>query len=430
MKVTKEQQEKNSVKLTITVDAETFEKGVQKAYLKNVKKIALPGFRKGKAPRKIIEQYYGTGVFFEDAVNFVCPEAYEEALKETGIEAVSRPEIDVVEIENGKDFVFTATVTTKPDVELGDYNAISVKKVTYRTTQKEIEAEIKKVQEQNARIIPIEDRAVKDGDLTVIDFEGFTDGVAFDGGKGTDYSLEIGSGAFIPGFEEQLVGAEIGKEVEVNVTFPKDYHSEELKGKKATFKVTVKEIKEKQLPEINDEFVKDVSEFDTLDEYKKDIKEKIAKSNEQRGRQETENNVIDEVLKIATVEIPECMIETQLENIARDFDYRLSMQGLNLAKYLEMTGSNIDAFKEQFKEQAEKQVKTSLVLEAVAKAEKVKATEKDIEAEMKKVAEGYNMELDKVKDLFKDEERKSLENEIITQKTVDLLVKSATKNKQ
>lgn len=429
MKVTKEQQEKNTVKLTITVDAETFEKGVQKAYLKNVKKIALPGFRKGKAPRKIIEQYYGAGVFFEDAVNFVCPEAYEEALKETGIDAVSRPEIDVVEIESGKDFVFTATVTTKPEVELGDYNALSVKKVTYRTTQKEIEAEIKKVQEQNARIIPVEDRAVKEGDLTVIDFEGFTDGVAFEGGKGTDYSLEIGSGAFIPGFEDQLVGAEIGKEVEVNVTFPKDYHSEDLKGKKAMFKVTVKEIKEKQLPEINDEFVKDVSEFDTLDDYKKDIKEKIAKSNEQRGRQETENNVIDEVLKIATVEIPECMIETQLENIARDFDYRLSMQGLNLAKYLEMTGSNIDAFKEQFKEQAEKQVKTSLVLEAVAKAENVKATEKDVEAEMKKVAESYNMELDKVKDLFKDEERKSLENEIITQKTVDLLVKSATKTK-
>lgn len=429
MKVTKEQQEKNSVKLTITVDAETFEKGVQKAYLKNVKKIALPGFRKGKAPRKIIEQYYGAGVFFEDAINFVCPEAYEEALKETGVEAVSRPEIDVVEIESGKDFVFTATVTTKPEVELGDYNAISVKKVTYRTTQKEIEAEIKKVQEQNARIIPVEDRAVKEGDLTVIDFEGFTDGVAFDGGKGTDYSLEIGSGAFIPGFEDQLVGAEIGKEVEVNVTFPKDYHSEDLKGKKAMFKVTVKEIKEKQLPEINDEFVKDVSEFDTLDDYKKDIKEKIAKSNEQRGRQETENNVIDEVLKIATVEIPDCMIDTQLENIARDFDYRLSMQGLNLAKYLEMTGSNIDAFKEQFKEQAEKQVKTSLVLEAVAKAENVKATEKDIEAEMKKVAESYNMELDKVKDLFKDEERKSLENEIITQKTVDLLVKNATKTK-
>lgn len=429
MKVTKEQQEKNSVKLTITVDAETFEKGVQKAYLKNVKKIALPGFRKGKAPRKIIEQYYGAGVFFEDAINFVCPEAYEEALKETGVEAVSRPEIDVVEIESGKDFVFTATVTTKPEVELGDYNAISVKKVTYRTTQKEIEAEIKKVQEQNARIIPVEDRAVKEGDLTVIDFEGFTDGVAFDGGKGADYSLEIGSGAFIPGFEDQLVGAEIGKEVEVNVTFPKDYHSEDLKGKKAMFKVTVKEIKEKQLPEINDDFVKDVSEFDTLDDYKKDIKEKIAKSNEQRGRQETENNVIDEVLKIATVEIPGCMIDTQLENIARDFDYRLSMQGLNLAKYLEMTGSNIDAFKEQFKEQAEKQVKTSLVLEAVAKAEKVKATEKDVEAEMKKVAESYNMELDKVKDLFKDEERKSLENEIITQKTVDLLVKNATKTK-
>lgn len=429
MKVTKEQQEKNIVKLTITVDAETFEKGVQKAYLKNVKSINLPGFRKGKAPRKIIEQYYGEGVFYEDAINFVCPEAYEEAVKEENLDVVSRPEIDVVEIGAGKDFVFSATVTVKPEVDLGDYKNINVKKVTYRTTQKDIEAEIKKAQEQNARIIPVEDREVKQGDLTVIDFEGFVDGVAFQGGKGEDYNLEIGSGAFIPGFEDQLVGAKIGEETQVNVTFPKEYHAEDLKGKDAMFKVTVKEIKEKQLPEINDEFVKDVSEFDTLDDYKKDIKEKLQKANEQKGKHDTENAVIDEMINVASVEIPECMIETQLENIARDFDYRLSMQGLNLQKYLEMTGSDINAFKEQFKEQAEKQVKISLVLEAVAKAEDVKVDEKDIEAEMKKMAESYNMELDKVKELFKAEELKSLENEIITQKTIDLLVKNATKTK-
>ncbi len=429
MKVTKELQEKNIVKLTITVDSETFEKGVQKAYLKNVKNINLPGFRKGKAPRKIIEQYYGEGVFYEDAINFVCPDAYEEAVKEENLEVVSRPEIDVVEIGKGVDFVFTATVTVKPEVTLGDYKALEVKKVTYRTTQKEIEGEIKKAQEQNARIVPVEDRDVKDGDLTVIDFEGFCDGVAFEGGKGENYSLEIGSGAFIPGFEEQLVGAKIGVETQVNVTFPKEYHAEDLKGKDAMFKVTVKEIKEKQLPEINDDFVKDVSEFDTLDDYKKDIKEKLQKANEQKGKQETENAVIDEVVKISTVEIPDCMIDTQLDNIANDFNYRLSMQGLNLEQYLQMTGSNLDGFKEQFKEQAEKQVRTSLVLEAVAKAEDVKADEKDIEEEMNKIAESYKMELEKVKELFKNEELKSLENEIITTKTVDLLVKSATKTK-
>ncbi|MBE7038647.1 MAG: trigger factor [Ruminococcaceae bacterium] len=429
MKVTKEQQEKNIVKLTITVDAETFEKGVQKAYLKNVKSINLPGFRKGKAPRKIIEQYYGEGVFYEDAINFVCPDAYEEAVKEENLDVVSRPEIDVVEIGGGKDFVFSAVVTLKPEVELGAYKDISVKKVTYRTTQKDIEAEIKKAQEQNARIVPVEDREVKQGDLTVIDFEGFVGKKAFEGGKGENYNLEIGSGAFIPGFEDQLVGAKIGEETQVNVTFPKDYHAEDLKGKKAMFKVTVKEIKEKQLPEINDDFVKDVSEFDTLDDYKKDIKEKLQKANEQKGKQETENLVIDEIIKVAKVDVPDCMIETQLENIARDFDYRLSMQGMNLQKYLELTGSDINAFKEQFKEQAEKQVRISLVLEAVSKEEKVKVAQKDIDAEMQKMADNYKMELDKVKELFKEEELKSLENEILTQKTVELLVKNATKTK-
>ena len=429
MKVTKEQQEKNIVKLTITVDAETFEKGVQKAYLKNVKSINLPGFRKGKAPRKIIEQYYGEGVFYEDAINFVCPDAYEEAVKEENLDVVSRPEIDVVEIGGGKDFVFSAVVTLKPEVELGAYKDISVKKVTYRTTQKDIDAEIKKAQEQNARIVPVEDREVKQGDLTVIDFEGFVGKKAFEGGKGENYNLEIGSGAFIPGFEDQLVGAKIGEETEVNVTFPKEYHAEDLKGKKAMFKVTVKEIKEKQLPEIDDDFVKDISEFDTLEDYKKDIKEKLQKANEQKGKQETENLVIDEIIKVAKVDVPECMIETQLENIARDFDYRLSMQGMNLQKYLEMTGSDINAFKEQFKEQAEKQVRISLVLEAVSKEEKVKVAQKDIDAEMQKMADNYKMELDKVKELFREEDLKSLENEILTQKTVELLVKNATKTK-
>ena len=426
MRVTKKQLEKNVMKLTVSVDPDTFEKGVEKAYRKNVKHINLAGFWKGKAPRKIIEQYYGKGVFYEDAVNFVCQDTYPIALERSGIEPVDRPEIDVEKIgEEGANFVYTATVTVKPEVELGEYKGIEIEKVSYETTDADVDAEIEKARQQNARIISVDDREVKNGDLTVIDFEGFTDGKAFEGGKGTDYDLEIGSGAFIPGFEDQLVGAKIGEEVDVNVTFPEEYHSEELKGKPALFKVTVKEIKEKQLPEVNDDFVKDISEFDTLDEYKKDIKEKLTKANEDKAKAETENKVIEKLCETVTVDIPQCMIDSQLDSIAQDFDYRLQMQGLNLQKYLEMTGMTLEAFKEQFKEQAQNQVKTSLVLDAVAKAEKINATAKDVEAEMKKMAESYKMELDKVKKLFRDEDKKSLENEIITRKTVDFLVENS-----
>ncbi len=425
MKATKEQVEKNVVKLTITVDQETFENGVQKAYLKNVKHINIAGFRKGKAPRKIIEQYYGKEIFYEDAINFVCPKAYEQAVAELQISPVDRPEIDVEEIGDGKDFVFTATVTVKPEVKLGEYKGIKVDAVTYETTDEDVDAEVKKAQEQNCRIVPVEDRAVKQGDLTVIDFEGFVDGVAFEGGKGTDYNLEIGSGAFIPGFEDQLVGAEAGKEVEVNVTFPEEYHAEELKGKPAVFKVTVKEIKEKQYPELNDEFVKDVSEFDTLEEYKSDIREKLTKANEAKAKNELENKIIEQAVNAAEVDIPQVMIDSQLDNIARDFDYRLSAQGLNLQKYLEITGSTLDGFKEQFKEQAQTQVKTSLVLEEIAKAENLKASDEDVDAELEKMAKSYNMELEKIKSAFRDEDRLSLEGEIVTKKAVDFLVKNA-----
>ena len=426
MRVTKKQLEKNVMKLTVSVDNETFEKGIEKAYRKIVKQINLPGFRKGKAPRKVIEQYYGKAVFYEDAINFVCQDTYPIALERSGIDPVDAPEIDVEKIsDDGDTFVYTATVTVKPEVELGEYKGLEIEKVSYETKDEDVDAEIEKAQQQNARIITVEDREVKNGDLTVIDFEGFVDGTAFEGGKGTDYSLEIGSGTFIPGFEEQIVGAKLNEEIDVNVTFPEEYHAEELKGKPALFKVTVKEIKEKQLPELNDDFVKDVSEFDTLDEYKKDIKEKLEKANEQKAKTETENKVIEKLTEAITVDIPECMINTQLDNIAQDFNYRLQMQGMSLQKYLEMTGSTLEAFKEQFKEQAQTQVKTSLALEAVAKAEKITCSAKDVEAEMKKMAEMYGMELDKVKGMFRDEDKKSLETEIVTRKTVEFLVENA-----
>ncbi|MBE7053317.1 MAG: trigger factor [Ruminococcaceae bacterium] len=426
MRVTKKQVEKNVMKLTISVDSETFQKGIEKAYRKIVKQINLPGFRKGKAPRKVIEQYYGKEVFYEDAINFVCQDTYPIALDRSGINPVDMPEIDVEKIdeENGS-FVYTATVTVKPEVELGEYKGIEVEKVSYETKDEDIDAELKKAQEQNARIITVEDREVKNGDMTVIDFEGFVDGVAFEGGKGTDYSLEIGSGTFIPGFEEQIVGAKLNEEIDVNVTFPEEYHSEELKGKPALFKVTVKEIKEKQLPEINDDFIKDISEFDTVDEYKADIKAKLDKSNEDKAKAELENKLVEKLVEGIEVEIPECMIKTQLDNIAQDFDYRLQMQGMSLQKYVEMTSSTLDAFKEQFKDQALSQVKTQLALEAVAKNEKITSTAKDVEAEMKKMADMYGMELDKIKKMFRDEDKKSLEAEIITRKTIEFLVENA-----
>ena len=425
MKVTKKKMKENVIKLTITVDNEAFQEGVNQAYKETAKKINIPGFRKGKAPRKIIEQYYGEGVFYEDAINIICPKAYEEALEKTKIEPVDRPEIDIEKIGDGDSFVFTATVTVKPEVELGEYEGVEVEKVTYKTSAADVTAEIKKVQEQNARIITVEDRKVKKGDLTVIDFEGFCDGVAFPGGKGEDYNLEIGSGAFIPGFEDQLIGAELNKEKEINVKFPEEYHAEELKGKDAMFKVTVKEIKEKQLPELDDDFAKDVSEFETFEEYKKDVKAKLTKANNEKAKMEQEDKVVEKVVELCKVNIPECMINTQLDNIARDFNYRLSAQGLSLEQYLSMTGSTLESFKEQFKDQAESQVKSSLVLEAIAAKEAIEAKDKDVDEQMTKMAEQYNMELDKVKTLFTDADLDSLKAEIKAKKVIELLVKKA-----
>ena len=370
-----EQLDKNVVKLTIEIDKEAFEAAMTKSFKKNVKYINIPGFRKGKAPRHLVEKYYGEAVFYEDAINFVCPDAYEFAVKEAGIEPVDRPEIDIESIGDGKETVITAVVTVKPEVTLGEYKGIKVEKTVYETKDEDIDREIKAAQEQNSRMIPVEDRAVKMGDSTVIDFEGFVDGVAFEGGKGEDYTLVIGSGSFIPGFEDALVGAQIGTETDVNVTFPEEYHSEELKGKDATFKVTVKSITEKELPELDDDFAKDVSEFETFEEYKNSIKEKLDKANADRTKAEFENAVLEVVTKNTTVEIPDCMIEQRLEDMLRDFDYRLSMQGMKLDQYMQMTGLTVDGFKEQFKDQATEQVKMNLALEEIVKIENIEVTD-------------------------------------------------------
>lgn len=417
--------EKNSVKLTIEIDKEAFDAAVMKSYKKNVKKIMIPGFRKGKAPKNIIEKYYGEGVFYEDAVNFVCPDAYEFAVKEAGIEPVDRPEIDIEEIGEGKNLVITATVTVKPEVELGEYKGVSAEKKNYRTKVADVDAKIKAAQEQNARMINVDDRAVKKGDFTVIDFEGFVDGEAFAGGKGTDHKLEIGSGQFIPGFEEKLIGAKIGVEKEIEVKFPDDYHAEELKGKDATFKVTVKSIQVKELPELNDEFAKDVSEFDTFEEYKNDVKAKLDKENADKTAAEFEGNVIKVVCDNATVDIPQCMIDARIEELIRDFGYRLSSQGLSLEQYMQFTGATVDTFKEQFKEQAESQVKTNLVLEEIAKRENIEVTDEDVENEIKNMAGIYGMEVDKLKEMINDNEKESLKEELKIKKAADVIVGAA-----
>lgn len=424
-----EQTEKNTVKLTIEVDKDAFEAAVQKAYKKNVKKIALPGFRKGKAPRKLIEKYYGEGVFYEDAVNFVCPDAYDFAVKEAGISPVDRPEIDIETIGEGKDLVLTATVTVKPEVKLGKYKGVEVEKTVYETKDEDVDAEIKAAAEKNVRMINVEDRPVKKGDVTVIDFEGFADGVAFEGGKGENHTLEIGSGQFIPGFEDQLVGAKLGEETEVNVTFPEEYHAEELKGKPAVFKVTVKEIKEKEYPELNDEFAKDVSEFDTFEEYKNSIKEKLDKSNEAKTKNEFENKLVEKICEDAEIDIPECMINNRIDDMIKEFGYRLSSQGLNLEQYMKITGATPDTFKEQFKDQAEAQVKSNLVLEKIAEEEKIEVSEEDLEKELQSMADMYGMELDKVKTLIGDNEMESIKEDLKIKKAVEVVSENAKAKK-
>lgn len=418
-------EEKNMVKLVIETTAEEFEAGLNTAYNKNKNKISVPGFRKGKAPRKMIEKLYGKEIFFEDAANVIIPDAYAKAAMECELEIVSQPKIDVVQLEAGKDFIFSAEVAVKPEVELGTYKGVEVAKTDISVTDEDVDAEIKKVQEQNSRTVTVEDRAVKDGDIAVIDFEGFVDGVAFEGGKGENYPLTIGSHSFIDNFEEQLVGMNVGDEKEISVTFPEEYHAEALKGKPATFKVAVKELKEKQLPELDDDFAQDVSDFDTLAEYKEDLKKKLTERKEAEAKSKKETEVIDKIVESSKMDIPQAMIDTQVTRMAEDFAQRLQQQGLSIEQYFQYTGLTADAILAQMKPEAEKRIKNSLVLEAIAKAENIEVADEEFEGELKKMADMYKMELDKIKDFMGDAEAKQMKDDIAVQKAVELVVSAA-----
>lgn len=420
-----EKLEKNMAKLTVEVAAEEVEAALQNAYLKNRKQISVPGFRKGKVPRQMIEKMYGPEVFYDDAANALIQKAYPQAADECELEIVSRPTVDIVQLEKGKPFIFTAEVAVKPEVTLGQYKGIEVEKADTTATDEEVAAELDKEREANSRTITVEDRAVQDGDMTVIDFEGFVDGEAFEGGKGTDYPLTIGSGAFIPGFEEKLVGAEIGKEVEVDVTFPEEYHAKELAGKPAVFKCTVKEIKVKELPELDDDFAQDVSDFDTLEEYKADVRKKVEEKKAADAKAKKEDAVIEKIIEGAAMEIPDAMVETQAERMVDEFAQRLQMQGLTMEQYLQFTGGNVQALVEQSKPQALKRIQSRLVLEAVVAAENLTASDEELDAELGRMAEQYKMEVEKLKEMFAEEDLKSVREDLAIQKAVELVTDAA-----
>ncbi len=420
-----EKLEKNMAKLTIEVSAEEVEKAIEKAYQKQKSRISVPGFRKGKVPRKMVEKMYGVGVFYEDAINDMIPTAYEAAVKESELEIVSQPKIDVVQIEAGKEFIFTAEVAVKPEVELGEYKGVEVPKSDVSVSDEEIMAEIDREREQNSRIITVDDRAVEDGDMTVIDFEGFVDGVAFEGGKGTDYPLTIGSHSFIDTFEEQLIGKNIGEEVDVNVTFPEEYHAEELKGKPALFKVTVKEIKKKELPELDNDFVEDVSEFSTVDEYKASIKTKIEEKKADEAKSAKEEATIEKIIEGAKMEIPDAMVDSQVRQMAEDFARRISAQGLTIDQYFQYTGLTSDKLLEQMRPQALKRIQSRLVLEAVADKENFEVTDEDVNNEINDMASAYQMEADKLKDLLTDADKENMKRDIQVKKAVEFVTENA-----
>ena len=417
-------EEKNMVKLVIESTAEEFEAGLNTAYNKNKSKISLPGFRKGKAPRKMIEKMYGAEVFYEDAANSIIPDAYAKAADECGLELVSQPKINVTQLEAGKPFIFEAVVATKPEVELGQSKGVEVTKADTEATDADVEEELKRVQEQNSRTVAVTDRAVKDGDNTVIDFEGFVDGVAFEGGKGTDYPLTIGSHSFIDTFEDQIIGMNIGDEKEINVTFPEEYHVDDLKGKPAMFKVSVKEIKEKQLPELNDEFAQDVSDFDTIAEYKDDLKNKIADRKSREAKAKQEDEAIAKIIEDSKMDIPDAMVDTQVNRMVEDFAQRLQQQGLSVEQYFQYTGMTADKIMEEMKPEAVKRIQSRLVLEAVVKAENIETSEEDFEAELKKMAETYKMELDQIKEFMGDYEKKQIKEDLAIQKAIEVITGS------
>lgn len=417
-----EKLENNKVKLEITVPMQDFQEALKKSYNKNVGKFNIPGFRKGKAPMAIIEKYYGIGVFYEDAVQFVCDDTYPKAIEDNNITPVDYPEIDIVQIGKDKDFIYTATVTVKPEVKLGEYKGVEAKKIEYKVTDEDINAKLDLMKDKNARILTKEGKIEK-GDIATIDFEGFIDGVAFEGGKADNYQLTIGSGTFIPGFEDQLVGAAAGDTVDVNVIFPEDYHEESLKGKPALFKVTIKEVKFKQLPELDDEFAKDVSEFDTLEELKQDIKKKLEEENAERAKREYEDEVLNKVVEAAEVDIPEVMIQKEIDYMMSDLNYRLKYQGLDIKKYAELLGTTIESLRDEFKEAAQKRVKSNLVLEAIAKAEGIDASEEEIDKKAEEMAKYYgSKDVDKMKEAILATEKTIIKEEIVNNKVIDFVV--------
>ncbi len=425
MSVKIEKMEKNTVKLEIQVEAKAFDEYLNKAFLKNKSRFNIPGFRKGKAPRAMVERYYGEHVLYEDAINFACADAYDKAIDENNIEPVDRPEIDIVQIGSGKDFIFTATVTVKPEVVLGDYKGLEAKKEEVVVTDDDVEEELKRIAERNSKLISIEDRPVQDGDTVNIDFEGSVDGVKFEGGTAKGYTLVVGSGTFIPGFEDQLIGAELGSEVDVNVTFPEDYHSEDLKGKAALFKVKINEIKKKELPEINDEFASDVSEFETLDEFKADIRKKLTERAQAQADRKFEDEIIKKAVDNAQCDIPEVMVNRRLDAMLNQFDLQLRYQGMSLESYLKMMGMEESKLREDYRESAYVDVKTQLVMDKIAEVENIEVTPEEYEEELKQMADRYNQPVEEMKKHLRSDDIEYIKDSIERRKTIALLVENA-----
>ena len=420
-----EKLEKNMAKLTVEVSAEQFEKALSASYIKNKGRFNIPGFRKGKAPQAMIEKMYGVGVLYEDAADTAINETYSDAMEESDLDIVSRPEINIEQIEKGKTFIYTATVALKPEVTLGDYKGLEVERASAEVTDEDVEADLKKVQDQNARLITVEDRPIADGDQVVIDFDGSVEGIPFDGGKAENYSLTIGSHTFIDTFEEQLIGKSIGEEADINVTFPEEYHAAEIAGKPALFKVVIKEIKVKELPALDDEFAGEVSEFETLEEYKADIKSKLTETKQKQAATENENRVVEKVVENATMEIPEPMIDNQVMTMVDDYARKMQSQGISLDQYLRFTGMTMDNLKEQMRPQALKRIETRLVLEAVVKAENIEVGDDAVDKELENMAAAYNMELEQLKGYMGEREKAQMKEDLAVQEAVDFLVAEA-----